>query len=491
MLLVAFAVPAFALAPHDGGAPCATAALREARLAGAGPAIEPPLRAAGDGLDTEHFHIEGYDYDATDEELAQVGAIFEAVWVREIDELGYAPPYGTDTGKFTVYIERLGRGLYGYADVERDGKTPYVSVNSDMSWTGLSTQAALEVTAAHEFFHGVQFGYDYWEPTWWMEASSVWMEEQVYDDIDDYLYYLSDDSWPDYVEISMTAENGWHEYGEGIWPMYLSAIHGGEGTIKTLWEAAATADAPGVFADHFGGSEAFEAVLLDFHVRNALGYAGYEEGADWWPVYRTDLGSDSTALPVTVTPDEWRPDYLGVNYFRLPMPESTPSSVEVAFTGGTTEAGDKVRWMVSVVGTDGTTWDSATELTRDTTTVTLGGFGSKWHEAWVLVGILSENTGVSHDAYDSALSYTKEPPEFTFTATLGPPETPEDTGGDTAATDTASDDTAEDTGGRGADCCKGDDPSPDPDCGCNGGGEEASLLALFALAAAARRRLAP
>ncbi len=488
MLFAALLAPAFALAPLEGGAPCATATLRSARLAGAGPAIEPPLRAVGTGLDTEHFHIEGYDYDPTDEELAEVGEIFEAVWDREIVSLGYRQPYGTDTGLFTVYIEKLGRGLYGYTDMERDGQTPYIAVNSDMSWTGTTERAALEVTAAHEFFHAIQFAYDYWEASWWMEASAVWMEERVYDANNDYLYYLGDDSWPDYVEISMTAENGWHEYGEGIWPMYLSELHGGEATLQTLWEACESADAPAVFADHFGGNDAFEAVLVDFHTRNALGYAGYEEGADWWPVYRTDLGSDSSVLPVTVAPEEYRTDYLGVNYFRLPMPEGTPSSLELAFTGGTTEAGENVRWMVSIVGTDGSTWDSATQNTRDTTTVTLGDFGTKWHEAWVLVTILSENTGVSHDAYDSARGYTKTPPEYSFTLSLGPPLEGGDTG-DTASEDTAGEDTAGDTGP--VDCCKGNGKGgteEEPDCGCNSGGAGGIGVVALALAAAFSRR---
>lgn len=483
MFLASLITSAFALVPHDGGAPCATSALRSARIAGAGPAIEPPMRAESNGLDTEHFHIEGFDYEATDEELAEVGEVFEAVWAREIGEMGYRQPYGTESTLFNVYIERLGRGLYGYADVERDGKTAYIAVNADMSWTGTSARAALEVTAAHEFFHAVQFAYDYWEPSWWMEASSVWMEEQVYDANDDYLYYLGDDSWPDYPEISMVAENGWHEYGEGIWPMYLSEMHGGPETLRALWERTEAADAPDLFADHFGGNEAFEALLVDFHVRNALGYSGYEEGAAWWPVYRTDLGSDASVLPVTVSPEEWRTDYLGVNYFRLPLPESTPSSLEVSFTGGQTADGENVRWMVSLVGTDGSTWDSATETGRDAVTVTLGDFGTQWHEAWVLVTILSENTGISHDAYSSVPSYTKTPPEYSFTLVQGPPLEEDDTG-----TVDSGGDSGGDTGP--IDCCKdkGDDPDEDPECGCATGGPAGLGVVLLAMLAGLRRR---
>jgi hypothetical protein len=37
----------------------------------------------------------------------------------------------------------------------------------------------LKVTAAHEFFHAVQFAYDIGEDGWLMESTATWMEEHV------------------------------------------------------------------------------------------------------------------------------------------------------------------------------------------------------------------------------------------------------------------------------------------------------------------------
>jgi hypothetical protein len=48
----------------------------------------------------------------------------------------------------------------------------------------------MEVTAAHEFFHAVQFSYDAWEDSWFMEATAVWMEDVVFDAINDNTQYL-------------------------------------------------------------------------------------------------------------------------------------------------------------------------------------------------------------------------------------------------------------------------------------------------------------
>ena len=40
----------------------------------------------------------------------------------------------------------------------------------------------LQVTAAHEYFHAVQFAYDIGEDAWLMEATATWVEDEVFDD---------------------------------------------------------------------------------------------------------------------------------------------------------------------------------------------------------------------------------------------------------------------------------------------------------------------
>ena len=48
----------------------------------------------------------------------------------------------------------------------------------------------LQVTAAHEYFHAVQFGYDADEDGWFMEATATWAEDELYDAVDDNVAYL-------------------------------------------------------------------------------------------------------------------------------------------------------------------------------------------------------------------------------------------------------------------------------------------------------------
>ena len=50
---------------------------------------------------------------------------------------------------------------------------------------------SLRVTAAHEFFHAIQFAYDVNEDIWFMEGTATWVEDEVYDSINDNYQFLA------------------------------------------------------------------------------------------------------------------------------------------------------------------------------------------------------------------------------------------------------------------------------------------------------------
>ncbi|MCH7733225.1 MAG: hypothetical protein IIB44_12085, partial [Candidatus Marinimicrobia bacterium] len=54
----------------------------------------------------------------------------------------------------------------------------------------ISEFEAVQVSVAHEFFHSIQFGYDGWEAVWLLEATATWMEDEVFDDVNDNYQYL-------------------------------------------------------------------------------------------------------------------------------------------------------------------------------------------------------------------------------------------------------------------------------------------------------------
>ena len=123
---------------------------------------------------------------------------------------------------------------------------PYFMINSRIyDYVGkMEGIRYLETTCAHEFLHGIQFAYNAYMPTWFMEASATWIEVMTYDGgvIDDgddlpdpdepnetnsYNYYIHQlRRWFLIPDISLESRIGDHEYGSVIWSLYMSERFG-------------------------------------------------------------------------------------------------------------------------------------------------------------------------------------------------------------------------------------------------------------------------
>lgn len=193
--------------------------------------------------------------------------IFDSVWAKEVDSLGYEPPPSDDwyqpnggDGRYDVYLKNINQSYYGYSQPESSlaakpiSYTSYIVVRNDYSMYGYYEDKLdiLRVTAAHEFFHAIQFGYDatefeYTDPydpktfkPYWMEMSAVWMEDVCYDQINDYVNYLP---WfYDYPWLSLKTfsynwsvpESLFHAYGSCVFPIFLSEKFGTD-IIRRIW----------------------------------------------------------------------------------------------------------------------------------------------------------------------------------------------------------------------------------------------------------------
>jgi hypothetical protein len=103
------------------------------------------------------------------------------------------------------------------------------------------------VTAAHEYFHAVQFAYDISEDPWIMEATATWAEDELYDSINDNLQYLRYGPMR-HPEQSMDQFSGLFHYGTWSFFRFLTerfgASQGGMPTlVRDLWRRLD--DAPG------------------------------------------------------------------------------------------------------------------------------------------------------------------------------------------------------------------------------------------------------
>ncbi len=162
------------------------------------------------------------------------------VWNRVVTQGGYrapladgtSPSHGPD-GKLDVYISALPSGLYGYCTSDDPSTTSYrVSafcvVDNDYAGFPVNTPLEnLQVTVAHEFFHAVQYAYDWSEDGWLLEGTAAWVEDEIYDAVNDNRQYLSASPLSEpYIPLDTYGDG--RQYGNWIWWRFLGERYPGE-----------------------------------------------------------------------------------------------------------------------------------------------------------------------------------------------------------------------------------------------------------------------
>lgn len=238
-------------------------------------------------------------------------ALMNKVWKKEVGGMGYRRPL-SDNGrggnnKFDVYLAQLGdRNLYGYCAPERTKPgfkyiaNGYCVLDNDFKeFAPTPPMDAAKATAAHEFFHAIQFGYDYLEDIWMMESTATWMEERVFDDVNDNRQYLLDGQLSEpWYPLDFYDDTSNSVYANWVFFEFLSTNFG-KGVVKSIWnKAAAFAGAPDMYS-----SQAIKQVLKSrggfvktysrFAGANVLPKAFYPEGRSW--------PSSPTQGPITLT----------------------------------------------------------------------------------------------------------------------------------------------------------------------------------------------
>jgi hypothetical protein len=182
----------------------------------------------------------------------------ESVYGKEVSSLGYRAPLSDGVlggdGRVDVYLADLGgEGLYGYCTTDQPDASAsrqvfaYCVVDNDYAAAQFGTMRTplqdLQVTAAHEFFHAVQFGYDWQEDLWLMEGTAAWMEDEVYDSVNDNLQYLAESplAFP-YVPLDYNSRD-YQPYGSWVFWKFLSESAGSgrfdsPRIVRDVWNAA-------------------------------------------------------------------------------------------------------------------------------------------------------------------------------------------------------------------------------------------------------------
>jgi hypothetical protein len=263
------------------------------------------------------------DNNGTPEWVEDVARTFEEVYRAEVTQMGYRAPYVTS--RYPVYLRNLApASVYGYAHSEdtvapgTNGVTSYIEIdkafNPDVYYA--PPLDSLQVTAAHEFHHAIQFGYNPSFEMWYGEATATWVEDEVYDDINQLYGYL-DSYLLGSSPISLDAGiDGGSEYGRWIFNRSLAERHSPE-LIREIWEDLGKK--PRQYAD-IPAIPVIDAVLArkgSSFIKEFSAFAGKVYGGDW-----SSHVDDVWAIPV-VAPLE--------TYSAYPVPASAQTLPKYAF----------------------------------------------------------------------------------------------------------------------------------------------------------------
>jgi hypothetical protein len=233
------------------------------------------------GLDAPN--LKDTDGDGVPDYVERVLGVAEHVHRVENVKLGWREPLsdgaiGGGHGKTDIYLAEIGGELFGYAAPDQGqavhGHEPrhlhgYLVIDNDyepFEFPHTEPGHDLKVTLAHEYNHILQFGYEAYEDPWFAESTAVWMEDQVYNGINDYLRYVR--KWGQLWETPLT-HSSIKEYGTAVWNEWL-AHHYGRAIIREAWAGAARAHPDGFAvaayekAIHAAGGSSFGRDLTRF-----------------------------------------------------------------------------------------------------------------------------------------------------------------------------------------------------------------------------------
>src|SRR4051812_3436810 len=261
--------------------------------------------------------------------------VFENVYAVENVELGWRAPNSDGSkgchknapancaGKVDVYIKEIGsQGIYGYSAPDpqqrSNSQAAYLVMDDDYNKTQFPRYEGdplqpMEVTAAHEYNHVLQFGYDTAQDTWMFESTAVWFEDRVYSEVNDYLQYLTSWAQMTFVPLTYFSSEGSDPlnvkvYGDVVWNRWLTK-HFGDDILRQAWAnsrktkpksfapGAYTLALPAKVSSFAGASAAFAADTAEWRDSNTP----FDEGVTFPDVDRA--ASDQTNRPITLTPD--------------------------------------------------------------------------------------------------------------------------------------------------------------------------------------------
>jgi hypothetical protein len=233
---------------------------------------------------------------------------------------------------------------YGYAVPEGPGPEPWNDYYSYLvlhrNFIGFppnddpegNPAGAAKATAAHEFHHCVQFAYDADDMLWFMEADAVYMEDVVYDHVNDnynYLYMFFNDP-----EAAL-SEYSYRMYACFVWPLYLAQKFD-TSLMVSVWEGARYKSALDAMGDtleqKYGWTQ--DSAFADFacwnYVTGSRNDGLHHDEAAEYPLIL--IANQFSSYPVATKLSTRNPAGYGASYIQF-FPGTATGELRVTFDG--------------------------------------------------------------------------------------------------------------------------------------------------------------
>jgi hypothetical protein len=335
-----------------------------------------PIKPAAVGNDHILIHYDPAELSPAGYTIDQALATLEYVSETYANS-GYRRPKadGTKGGdsRVDIYLDQLPPGLYGYCTTDqrklvkpgRFDVWAYCVLDADYAGFPEHTPLEnLEVTAAHEYYHATQFAYDIADDSWFLEATAVTMEDELYDDVNDNYQYLrrSPITMPG-RPMDKFEQGGTFHYG--VWSFFRYLIERNPEKVGSLpkllldmWKNADSSKGPR--KDLYSTQAIDRALKKDAHTSLAEQFANYSAALG----YTHQTFSEGTELNY---PDKRLADKVDLRAgksktFRGTLDQSTSATyqfvprgatkrLKLRFTMGPTSHGSKA--VVMIHRTDG------------------------------------------------------------------------------------------------------------------------------------------
>ncbi len=200
--------------------------------------------------------------------VLRCAALMDTVVEIENTTMGYQFPVSdhlaraSENPRFDIYLVNLGSKFYGLTNPDTLLYKPvpgifmvtsYMEISNDYSQLpGYQSRPfdAMAVTLAHEYFHSIQWTYDAEEAeyrnntyhSWFMELSATWMEDEVFDRVNDFFAYLPNFFHFPWISLRVIGTGSapfadqFHPYAACLWGKYLTEKFGDLTVMRDIWE---------------------------------------------------------------------------------------------------------------------------------------------------------------------------------------------------------------------------------------------------------------